>query len=158
MSRVFIEPATDILGLIDVQPTFMPGGELAVADGEAVVAPINRLLAHPFQHAFATQDWHPADHPRAGPRVATEPVVHRRIGSAEPFRKLDDGLAFLPAPLPLDIVAFEPVGELRILSSAVHSSLPIALLSTSNTHRNSLINFRACSNFIGSAATQSRSK
>ena len=62
MSRVTIDPATDILGLIDVQPTFMPGGELAVVDGAAVVAPINALLAGPFQHAFATQDWHPPGH------------------------------------------------------------------------------------------------
>ncbi len=62
MTRVTIDPATDILGLIDVQPTFMPGGELPVADGAAVVAPINRLLEGPFQHAFATQDWHPPGH------------------------------------------------------------------------------------------------
>jgi len=54
--------ATDILGVIDVQPTFMPGGALAVADGEAVVAVINRLLRGPFAHAFATQDWHPPGH------------------------------------------------------------------------------------------------
>ena len=53
---------TDILGLIDVQPTFMPGGGLAVPDGDAVVAPINRLLAGSFSHAFATQDWHPPGH------------------------------------------------------------------------------------------------
>lgn len=52
---------TDILGLIDVQPTFMPGGELPVADGAAVVPVINRLLPR-FAHAFATQDWHPAGH------------------------------------------------------------------------------------------------
>ena len=40
----------------------MPGGELPVADGAAVVPAINRLLEHPFQHAFATQDWHPPGH------------------------------------------------------------------------------------------------
>jgi len=51
-----------ILGLVDVQPTFMPGGELPVADGDAVVAVINRLLAGAFVHAFATQDWHPPGH------------------------------------------------------------------------------------------------
>jgi nicotinamidase/pyrazinamidase len=55
-------PATDMLGVVDVQPTFMPGGELAVADGDTVVPIINRLLAGPFAHAFATQDWHPAGH------------------------------------------------------------------------------------------------
>jgi nicotinamidase/pyrazinamidase len=53
---------TDILGVVDVQPTFMPGGELPVADGAAVVPVINRLLAGPFSHAFATQDWHPPSH------------------------------------------------------------------------------------------------
>ncbi len=51
-----------ILGLVDVQPTFMPGGELPVADGDAVVPVINRLLAGGFAHAFATQDWHPPGH------------------------------------------------------------------------------------------------
>lgn len=56
-----IDPATDCLGLIDVQPTFMPGGGLAVAEGDAVVPVINRLLPV-FSLAFATQDWHPAGH------------------------------------------------------------------------------------------------
>ena len=56
-----IDRATDILGLVDVQPTFMPGGELAVADGDAVVPVINRVTRH-FDHAFATQDWHPPGH------------------------------------------------------------------------------------------------
>ena len=51
-----------ILGLVDVQPTFMPGGELPVADGAAVVPVINRLLSGVFVHAFATQDWHPPGH------------------------------------------------------------------------------------------------
>ena len=52
----------EMLGLIDVQPTFMPGGALPVPDGEAVVPVINRLLAGRFVHAFATQDWHPPGH------------------------------------------------------------------------------------------------
>jgi len=56
-----IDRTTDILGLVDVQPTFMPGGELAVADGHDVVRAINQLTHH-FDHAFATQDWHPPGH------------------------------------------------------------------------------------------------
>ncbi len=56
-----INSATDILGLTDIQPTFMPGGELAVADGDAIVPVVNRLLTL-FDHAFATQDWHPPGH------------------------------------------------------------------------------------------------
>ena len=39
----------------------MPSGELPVADGDAVVPVINRLLQR-FDHAFATQDWHPPGH------------------------------------------------------------------------------------------------
>jgi nicotinamidase/pyrazinamidase len=55
------DPMTDILGLIDVQPTFMPGGELPVTDGDSIIPIINQLLRC-FDHAFATQDWHPANH------------------------------------------------------------------------------------------------
>ena len=59
--RIAAERET-ILGVVDVQPTFMPGGELPVPDGDAVVPAINRLLAGRFARAFATQDWHPAGH------------------------------------------------------------------------------------------------
>jgi nicotinamidase/pyrazinamidase len=60
--RLALAPETDILGIIDVQPGFMPGGSLAVAEGEKVVPLINQLLRGSFRHAFATQDWHPAGH------------------------------------------------------------------------------------------------
>jgi nicotinamidase/pyrazinamidase len=56
-----IDPTASIIGLIDVQPTFMPGGGLAVPDGERIVPVINRLMAR-FEHAFATQDWHKPNH------------------------------------------------------------------------------------------------
>ena len=56
-----IDSRTHMLGLIDVQPAFMPGGGLPVADGDAVVPVINVLLSR-FAHAFATQDWHPPGH------------------------------------------------------------------------------------------------
>ena len=56
-----IDSRTQMLGLIDVQPAFMPGGGLPVADGDAVVPVINVLLSR-FAHAFATQDWHPPGH------------------------------------------------------------------------------------------------
>ena len=62
MPAIPIDPAADILGIIDLQPAFMPGGALAVAEGDAVVPVVNRLLARPFRHAFATQDWHPPGH------------------------------------------------------------------------------------------------
>ncbi len=61
MGRSQLDRERDILGLVDVQPTFMPGDELAVADGDAIVPVINRLLDR-CGHAFATQDWHPVGH------------------------------------------------------------------------------------------------
>lgn len=30
--------------LIDIQNDFMPGGALAVADGDAIIAPVNALM------------------------------------------------------------------------------------------------------------------
>lgn len=63
MARILPDPATDMLGLVDVQPTFMPGGELPVPEGDAILPVLARLLeGGAFAHAFATQDWHPADH------------------------------------------------------------------------------------------------
>jgi nicotinamidase/pyrazinamidase len=56
-----IDHGTDILGLIDIQPTFMPGGELPVAHGDLIIPIVNLLLTR-FDHAFATQDWHSANH------------------------------------------------------------------------------------------------
>jgi nicotinamidase/pyrazinamidase len=47
--------------MVDMQNDFTPGGALAVADGDAVIEPINRLAAKaPF--VVATRDWHPRDH------------------------------------------------------------------------------------------------
>ena len=47
--------------VVDLQNDFMPGGALAVAEGDAVVAVANRLMPH-FDRVIATQDWHPAEH------------------------------------------------------------------------------------------------
>jgi nicotinamidase/pyrazinamidase len=47
--------------LVDIQNDFMPGGALAVPDGDAVVAVANRLMPR-FELVVATQDWHPSDH------------------------------------------------------------------------------------------------
>lgn len=51
----------DGLLVVDVQNDFCPGGALAVPEGDAVVAPINRL-AERFAHVLLTQDWHPKGH------------------------------------------------------------------------------------------------
>jgi len=51
----------DVLLAVDVQRDFLPGGALAVPDGDAVVPVVNRL-AKLFDHVLLTQDWHPVDH------------------------------------------------------------------------------------------------
>ena len=47
--------------VIDVQNDFCPGGALAVPQGDAIVAPINALMAT-ADAVVLTQDWHPAGH------------------------------------------------------------------------------------------------
>lgn len=51
----------DVLLVVDVQGDFLPGGSLAVPDGDAVIPPVNRLGAL-FGHVLLTQDWHPPGH------------------------------------------------------------------------------------------------
>ena len=47
--------------VVDIQNDFLPGGALAVAEGDAVVAPVNALMPL-FDTVVLTADWHPADH------------------------------------------------------------------------------------------------
>ena len=47
--------------LVDIQNDFVPGGALAMPDGDQIVPVVNRLQPL-FDIVVATQDWHPADH------------------------------------------------------------------------------------------------
>jgi nicotinamidase/pyrazinamidase len=47
--------------LIDLQFDFLPGGSLAVPDGDAILPLLNKLQPR-FDLVVATQDWHPAGH------------------------------------------------------------------------------------------------
>jgi nicotinamidase/pyrazinamidase len=76
-----------ILLVVDVQNDFCPGGNLAVPEGDRIVATINRLAAR-FDHLALTQDWHPAghssfasSHPGGRPfETVTAPTVPRSCG------------------------------------------------------------------------------
>lgn len=49
--------------LIDIQPDFMPGGALPVAEGDRILEPVIRLMQSGlFPRILATQDWHPVSH------------------------------------------------------------------------------------------------
>ncbi len=47
--------------LVDIQNDFMPGGALAVPNGDQVVAAANELAPR-FELVVASQDWHPPNH------------------------------------------------------------------------------------------------
>lgn len=55
----------DALIVVDVQRDFLPGGRLAVRDGDAVIEPLNAYIqafeARELPILF-TRDWHPANH------------------------------------------------------------------------------------------------
>ncbi|MBT8399352.1 MAG: isochorismatase family protein [Rhodothermia bacterium] len=67
----------DALVVVDLQKDFLPGGSLAVPDGDRVVPVVNDLiksfrLAH--RPVFATRDWHPPKHCSFKQQGGTWPV------------------------------------------------------------------------------------
>ena len=56
-----IDRGSDALLVVDLQHDFLPGGALAVAGGDEIVAPLARL-APAFATVVMTQDWHPPGH------------------------------------------------------------------------------------------------
>ena len=61
MSPIMTIDADDVLLVIDIQNDFLPGGALPVADGDAIVPLVNRLI-RAFAHVVVTQDWHTPHH------------------------------------------------------------------------------------------------
>ncbi len=57
--------------LIDVQNDFLPGGALAVPNGDAIFPAIDTLLSLDCAAVIASRDWHPPEHcsftPYGGP-------------------------------------------------------------------------------------------
>lgn len=47
--------------IVDLQPDFLPGGALAVPDGDAIIPTVLALMDR-FDVVVATQDWHPREH------------------------------------------------------------------------------------------------
>jgi nicotinamidase/pyrazinamidase len=47
---------------VDLQNDFIPGGSLAVREGDAVIPVANAVQKKKFDLIVATQDWHPKDH------------------------------------------------------------------------------------------------
>jgi nicotinamidase/pyrazinamidase len=88
------------LVLVDLQNDFLPGGALAVPDGDQVIPIVNRLQAA-YPLIVATQDWHPPNH---GSFAVNHP-------GTRPFDQID--LAGLPQTLwPAHCVRGTPGAEL----------------------------------------------
>lgn len=49
------------LNVTDIQRDFVPGGSLAVPQGDEIIPLVNALMPH-FPLVLATKDWHPANH------------------------------------------------------------------------------------------------
>lgn len=71
--------STDILLAVDLQPDFMPGGALAVGEGDAVVPLINALMGR-FAYVVLTQDWHPPGHASFASTYGAAPFEVKRLG------------------------------------------------------------------------------
>lgn len=55
----------DALILVDIQNDFLPGGNLAVKDGDQVIPVLNQyiqIFTEKKLPVIATRDWHPSDH------------------------------------------------------------------------------------------------
>ncbi|AQS90901.1 nicotinamidase [Gluconobacter albidus] len=57
-----IDLSHSALILVDIQNDFLPGGALAVPDGDRILEAVNALARRPFRAVIATQDWHPPHH------------------------------------------------------------------------------------------------
>ena len=52
---------SDVLIVVDPQNDFLPGGTLAVAEGNRIFDPLNAVIPR-FRRLYATRDWHPKNH------------------------------------------------------------------------------------------------
>ena len=93
---------TEALIVIDVQTDFCPGGRLAVAGGDEIVAGINALMAE-YPAVILTQDWHPAghssfatSHPGAAPYSVTQMPYGPQVLWPDHCVQGTDGAAFHP--------------------------------------------------------------
>lgn len=74
---------TEALIVVDLQNDFCPGGALPVADGDAIVPLVNRLLAQ-ADVRILTQDWHPPQHGSfAANHPAARPFDRGMVGGVE---------------------------------------------------------------------------
>jgi len=101
MTRIALN-AQDALLIVDVQRDFLPGGALAVPQGDAVVPVLNRYIALARSRGmaiYASRDWHPRNHCSFTPQGGAWPE-HCVAGTR--------GAEFAPAlALPSDVIIID---------------------------------------------------
>ena len=104
--------ATDALIVVDVQNDFLPGGHLAVPQGDEVVSVLNRYLAA-FERArrpiFVTRDWHPVNHcsfKRQGGPWPVHCVAHTQGAAFAPALRLPATAAIISKGITPDKEAY----------------------------------------------------
>ncbi|MBD3317899.1 MAG: bifunctional nicotinamidase/pyrazinamidase [Chitinivibrionales bacterium] len=61
--KIEVTRDTSALILVDIQPDFLPGGPLGVAEGDHILPGVDRAMkSGRFATVVATQDWHPPNH------------------------------------------------------------------------------------------------
>ena len=69
--------------LVDVQNDFMPGGSLAVHQGDAILPLLNDLVHYPFDVIVASKDWHPTNHGSFAQNHNKQPGDHIKLAGLD---------------------------------------------------------------------------
>jgi nicotinamidase/pyrazinamidase len=77
-SAITIDDKEDVLLAVDLQADFMPGGALAVEEGDTIVTLVNALMRR-FAHVVVTQDWHPPGHASFASTHGVEPFTIKQL-------------------------------------------------------------------------------
>jgi nicotinamidase/pyrazinamidase len=93
--------------IVDVQNDFMPGGTLAVAEGDNVATPINTVRDQ-FDSGVFTRDWHPANHCSFVENGGLWPAhcVQNTPGAAIDHRILRTGDKVIPKGIHVDVDSY----------------------------------------------------
>ena len=69
--------------VVDLQNDFLPGGALAVKQGNEIIPVIDKLLKAPFDLKIASKDWHPRDHGSFAENHGKKPGEHVTLAGTD---------------------------------------------------------------------------
>lgn len=69
--------------LVDLQNDFMPGGALAVHQGDEIIPLVNEMIHYPFDLIVASKDWHPPNHGSFASNHGKKPGEHIKLAGMD---------------------------------------------------------------------------